>query len=185
MKEQSNYIFGFGMFAAGFSSAITAPLASAITAKSLFDKNANEKWRTKGIYFRLIYLGVLFVGLAFGISEVDTIYVITIAQALNGLILPFISIFLIFVINDPCLMGVKNINGWFSNILMAIVVWVTMIIGTINIIKSIQNALIKAEIISKAGFLNDNVVIIICLITFIISIGILLAIRKFRDNFVD
>jgi len=31
------YVFGFGMFAAGFSSAITAPLASAITARSLFD----------------------------------------------------------------------------------------------------------------------------------------------------
>ena len=176
------YIFGFGMFAAGFSSAITAPLASSITARSLFDKTENPKWKTNGRYFKSIYLGVLLVGLGIGIADVDTIFVITIAQALNGLILPFISIFLIFVINDPCLMGVKNINSWFSNILMAIVVWVTIIIGIINIFKPAQNALINVNIISKRGFLNDTMVIIICIITFFISIGILIAIRKFRED---
>lgn len=175
------YIFGFGMFAAGFSSAITAPLASAITARSLFDKNSNERWKTNGRYFRMIYLGVLSFGLIFGILNVNTIYVITIAQALNGLILPFISIFLIYVINDPCLMGEENVNSWISNILMAIVVWVTMIIGAINILKAIQNGLTKANLLSKEGFITDNLIITISILAFFLSIGILFLIKRFRN----
>lgn len=170
------YIFGFGMFAAGFSSAITAPLASAITAKSLFDRKSNPKWKTKGRYFRLIYLGVLVVGLSFGIADVKPIPAIILAQALNGLILPFVSIFLIYVINDPLLMGKNNINGWVSNILMGVVMWVTMIIGTINIIKAIS------KVVGNQGLLGDYVVVVVGVVSLIVSIGILIAIKKFRYN---
>lgn len=170
------YIFGFGMFAAGFSSAITAPLASAITARSLFDNKKSEKWRTKGLYFRLIYLGVLVVGLIFGLADVKPIPAIILAQALNGLILPFVSIFLIYVINDPLLMGENNTNKWFSNILMAIVIWVTLIIGTINIIKAISKA------IDSQNLLEDYVVIVVGIISFFVSIGILLAIKRFKKQ---
>jgi manganese transport protein len=170
------YIFGFGMFAAGFSSAITAPLASAITARSLFDNKSNPKWKTKGLYFRLIYLGVLVVGLIFGLADVKPIPAIILAQALNGLILPFVSIFLIYVINDPLLMGENNTNKWFSNILMAVVIWVTLIIGTINIIKAISKAAGNQEL------LGDGVVIVVGIISFFVSVGILLAIRKFKKQ---
>jgi Mn2+/Fe2+ NRAMP family transporter len=170
------YIFGFGMFAAGFSSAITAPLASAITARSLFDQNSNKKWKTKGLYFRLIYVGVLIVGLTFGLADVKPIPAIILAQALNGLILPFVSIFLIYVINDPLLMGENRTNGWISNILMGIVMWVTMIIGVINIVKAIK------KVLGSQNMLDDSVVIIVGIITLLISIGILLAINKFKYN---
>lgn len=170
------YIFGFGMFAAGFSSAITAPLASAITARSLFDQNSAPKWKTSGRYFRLIYLGVLIVGLMFGLADIKPIPAIILAQALNGLILPFISVFLIYVINDPLLMGEKNTNSWFSNILMGIVVWVTMIIGIINILKAIMKA------VGDNAMIQDKTVIIIGIISFFVSVGILLAIRKFKQN---
>lgn len=170
------YIFGFGMFAAGFSSAITAPLASAITAQSLFEEKSKEKWRTQGLYFKLVYLGVLIVGLVFGLAEVKPIPAIILAQALNGLILPFISIFLIYVINDPVLMGEKNTNGWFSNILMAIVMWVTLIMGSISVIKAIGSA-IKNPV--KQG---EMLIVIVSIVTFIISAGILLIIKKYRKK---
>lgn len=130
------WVFGFGMFAAGFSSAITAPLASAITARSLFFKNDNPKWNSAGINFKFVYSGVLLVGLGFGFLDVEPIPAIIIAQAFNGLILPFISVFLIFVINDPLLMGKNNTNSLFLNILMSIVMWVTMVMGLINVIKA-------------------------------------------------
>ncbi len=170
------YVFGFGMFAAGFSSAITAPLASAITARSLFDTKSNPKWKTKGLYFRLIYLGVLLVGLIFGLADVKPIPAIILAQALNGLILPFVSIFLIYVINDPLLMGENNTNKWYSNVLMALVIWVTLIIGTINIIRAIRKAT------GNQDLLGDDVVVVIAIISFVISGGILLAIRKFKKQ---
>ena len=168
------YIFGFGMFAAGFSSAITAPLASAITARSLFEKKTNNKWKPKGIYFKMIYIGVLFVGLGFGLAEVKPIPAIILAQALNGLILPFVSVFLIYVINDPILMGKGKTNNWFSNILMGIVMWVTMIMGVINIIKAIS------KVLEYSINNSDLLLIFVAVITFIISVVILVYISKFK-----
>jgi len=116
------------------------------------------------------------VGLIFGLADVKPIPAIILAQALNGLILPFVSIFLIYVINDPLLMGENNTNGWFSNILMGIVIWVTLIIGTINIIKALSKAA------GNQSLLGDHVVIVVGIISFIASTGILLAIRKFKMN---
>ena len=170
------YIFGFGMFAAGFSSAITAPLASAITAQSLFEEKSREKWRTQGLYFKFVYFGVLIVGLVFGLAEVKPIPAIILAQALNGLILPFISVFLIYVINDPVLMGKNNTNGWLSNILMAIVMWVTMIMGVISIIKAIGSAM---EMPVKQG---NILIVLVGVVTLFMSVGILLMIKKYRKE---
>lgn len=135
------YIFGFGMFAAGFSSAITSPLASAITARSLFSTHKNEnKWKPGALYFNLVIAGVLGVGLTFGIFNVQPIPAILIAQAFNGLILPLVAIFLIYVINDTNIMGRNNLNGWTSNFLMGFVLWITMILGATNITKAIAKA---------------------------------------------
>jgi len=136
------YVFGFGMFAAGFSSAVTSPLASAITARSLFVNKDNEKkWSPNKLYFKLVLAGVLGTGLFFGFMEVKPIPAIIIAQAFNGLILPMIAIFLIYVINDPEIIGKENLNGWISNILMSIVLWVTLILGFTNIFKSIAKTI--------------------------------------------
>lgn len=133
------YIFGFGIFAAGLTSAITAPLASEITAKNIFLKKENKN-KVRPIYFRLISTGILLVGLTFGLIGFNPVPAIIAAQAFNGLILPFISVFLVFVINNPKLMGKENTNKIFANILMAIVVWVTMLIGFLNVIKATARA---------------------------------------------
>ena len=136
------YVFGFGMFAAGFSSAVTSPLASAITAKSLFvNKNNEKRWGSNKLYFKLVLAGVLGVGLLFGFMQVKPIPAIIIAQAFNGLILPLIAVFLIYVVNDPDIIGEDNLNGWISNILMSIVLWVTLILGFTNIFKSIAKTI--------------------------------------------
>ncbi len=163
----SVYIFGFGMFAAGFSSAITAPLASAITAKSLFEGRNPVKWKTQSLYFKLVWGGVLSIGLLFGLIGVRPIPAIILAQALNGLILPFISIFLIFVVNDSKLMGREGINHWGANILMGIVVWITLIIGLTNVMGAIREAW---GIATQKGVFSMEFV---SMITLIISLWIL------------
>lgn len=168
------YIFGIGMFAAGFSSAITAPLASAITARSLFNNNNNKKWKTKGLYFRLIYTGILLIGLIFGIADVKPIPAIILAQALNGFILPLISIFLIYVINDPVLMGRKNTNAWLLNILMTIVIGVTLIIGIINILKAFF------RFINYEYVLSNTVIFIVILTSALLSIIIFMSMNKYK-----
>jgi manganese transport protein len=136
------YIFGFGMFAAGFSSAVTSPLASAITAKSLFaNKRNSHLWKDRAAYFRLVIIGVLSIGLLFGFLQVKPIPAIIVAQAFNGLILPLIAAFLIYVINDVKIMGYEGLNGWVSNIFMTIIMWVSIVLGFTNIAKAFTGML--------------------------------------------
>ncbi|MCF6366132.1 MAG: divalent metal cation transporter [Bacteroidales bacterium] len=175
------YIFGFGMFAAGFSSAVTSPLASAITAKSLFTTEKNKKkWSPNKLYFKLVIGGVLAVGLIFGFMEIKPIPAIIIAQAFNGLILPLIAVFLIYVVNDPEIIGEDNLNGWISNILMGIVLWVTMILGFANISQSVAKTL---------GYnlesTDEKLMIPVIIISFLISAALLWKIYKKRIKLVE
>jgi len=137
LGPQADILLGVGLFAAGISSAITAPLASAITAKSLFATESNLKWKEKGIYYRITWGSVLAAGMVFGLAGFKPIPAIIAAQAFNGLILPLVSIFLLFVVNDPLFMGKGNLNGKVNNILMIMVVWITLVLGSINVIRVI------------------------------------------------
>jgi Mn2+/Fe2+ NRAMP family transporter len=132
------WVFGIGMFAAGFSSAITAPLASALTARSLFSGGHPEKWKINSFSFKAVWLFVLITGISLGAAGFKPVPAIILAQALNGLILPFISIFLVFVINNKQIMGAKNRNGWISNGLLMMVVWITLLLGIMNLMKALK-----------------------------------------------
>lgn len=174
INDYALYIFGFGMFAAGFTSAVTAPLASAITARSMFEKN-NKNWKQKSLRFQFIAVGILAIGIFFGMLQIKPVPAIILAQAFNGFILPFISIFMLMIINNPILMKQK-INSHLSNILMGIVVWVTLLIGTFNIAKA-------TEKITGLSIPNtDMFFIIVSIINLAITIFILYKIYKFRNK---
>jgi len=163
------YMFGFGMFAAGFSSATTAPLASAITAKSLFGYKNKGSWKIQSRNYKLVWGFVLLTGILFGLADVKPIPAIILAQALNGLILPLISIFLLFVINDSVLVGKDGLNSWISNILMGIVVWITLILGITNIIQATGSVL---NFDPKGATMYTIILLISFLITSLIIIKI-------------
>jgi manganese transport protein len=76
---------GVGLCAAGFSSAITSPYAaSLIAANVLGSENKNR--------IRLVWVIVLLTGFGFGISGVKPIPVILAVQAMNGFVLPLLSL---------------------------------------------------------------------------------------------
>ena len=172
--EWAIYLFGFGMFAAGFSSAVTAPLASAITAKSLFGAAKKAKWDIGSLNFRLVWVFVLLTGILFGVVNIRPIPVIIFAQAMNGFVLPFISVFIVIVVNDPELMGNLNINRWISNIMMGFVVWVTMVLGGMNILKSVQA-------VTQWNFISGSYSVwILIFITLLFTLGLFYYIFKRR-----
>jgi manganese transport protein len=122
-------LFAIGLLGAGLSSAITAPLAAAVTARSLLQKNnADEQWSEVSWRYRGVWLLVLIVGLIFGLSGVRPVPAIILAQALNGLLLPLVAVFLFLAVNDQRLMG-EAVNGWMANVVTAGVVWVAMLLG--------------------------------------------------------
>jgi Mn2+/Fe2+ NRAMP family transporter len=128
-------LFAWGLFAAGLSSAITAPLAAAITARGLLN-DGSRSWGPRSLRYRSVWIGVLLVGIAFGLAGVRPIPAIIIAQALNGIVLPFAAIFLMGVVNDRSLMGDTGINGGPANIAMGAVVLVTTVLGTAGVLRA-------------------------------------------------
>jgi len=128
--------FGLGLFAAGLSSSITAPLAAAVTGRSLFGANDAE-WSLRSRNFRMIWGSILAVGLLFGSLDVQPIPVIILAQAINGILLPVVTVFLILAVNDRDLMPAEYTNSRFNNLLMLLIVGVTCFLGLNNIWKAI------------------------------------------------
>jgi Mn2+/Fe2+ NRAMP family transporter len=118
-----------GLFAAGFTSAVTAPLAAALTARSLLGERDDPGWSEQSPRYRAVWIGVLVTGMAFGIADVRPIPVIILAQAFNGLILPLVAVFLWMATNDRQLLGADGINSRPHNLLMGIVVLVCMGLG--------------------------------------------------------
>ena len=118
-------IFALGLFAAGFTSSITAPLAAAITMKTFFQ--TTKLYNLK--LYRITWIIVLLTGLAFSLFNIHPIIIIVLAQAINGLILPFIAISIFLVLNDKNIISGQFQNGTWYNILMLVVVGITFFLG--------------------------------------------------------
>lgn len=126
-------LFAIGLFCAGLSSAITAPLASALTAQSLFGDDESRRWSVGGAAYRGVWGCVLAAGLAFGLSGVRPVPVIILAQALNGIVLPAVAVFLLIAVNDRRLLDRSGLNGWLSNTLMTVVTLVALLLGVVAV----------------------------------------------------
>jgi len=145
-------VFAGGLAAAGLSSAITAPLAAAVTARSLSAAGGESYgggtprvweapgWDDRGWRFRAVWSSVLLVGVGFGLADVRPVPVIVLAQALNGVLLPLATAFLLLAINDRSQVGVEGLNGRLSNGAMVLVLFVTLQLGGANVVRALAVA---------------------------------------------
>jgi manganese transport protein len=124
-----------GLFAAGFSSAITSPYAASLIATTVFGfKKIN--------HVRWIWALVLLTGFLFGISGVKPIPVILAVQAINGLILPLLTLYLILIVNDRNIVPKHHQHGVAYNAILLVILFTVLLIGFSNIDKSISTALL-------------------------------------------
>jgi manganese transport protein len=131
----AGHLLAVGLFAAGFSSATTAPLAAAITARGLFE-DGRGRWVDGAWRYRAVWGGILLVGVGFGLAGVRPIPAIILAQALNGILLPFAAVFLLLAVNDRALLGAEALNGPLSNALMIVVTAVTVVLGAAGVVRA-------------------------------------------------
>jgi len=123
---------GIGLFAAGITSAITAPLAAAYVANSCFGwKSGLQDWR-----FRLVWILILFIGILSMSLGIHPIEVIRFAQVANGLLLPVIAVFLLWVVNKSSLLG-KYRNTATQNVLALIIIILSVLLGIRSILKAV------------------------------------------------
>lgn len=84
--------FCIGLFAAGLSSAITAPYAASWLVRGVFG------FRERSVLFRLISSIIVLFGLSSVFFPINPLQLIILAQIANGLILPLIVIYLGYTI---------------------------------------------------------------------------------------
>lgn len=120
----SGYFLGLGLFAAGISSAITAPLAAAYAAKGIL--GWKEGMSSKK--FKAVWISILTIGVIFSMFSINPVQVIQFAQIANGVMLPLVAIFLIYVMNKSSLLG-DFVNSKIQNGLGVIVISIAILIG--------------------------------------------------------
>ncbi len=126
----ARYFFALGLFAAGLSSAVTAPLAAAYAVCGALGWNRD----LHAHHFRLVWLAVLLCGTVFAVVGVKPLAAILFAQAANGFLLPIAALFLLIVANRREVMG-EYCNGKVTNTLGALVVLVTLGLGGLKIVQ--------------------------------------------------
>lgn len=126
----TNLLFGLGFFAAGMSSAVTAPYAAAYASTGVLGWKKGKN----SIGFRSVWMGVIGIGLIVSLFDLNPIAVIIFAQAANGLVLPFASVFLLIILNKRKIMGDMK-NNLYQNILGGIIALLVSFLGIWNIIR--------------------------------------------------
>ena len=123
------YFLGIGLFASGITSSITAPLAASYVAKSCFGWKGSMKSKK----FRLVWILVLLFGVIVSMIDINPIEIIKFAQFSNSLLLPIISIILLWIVNNNRITG-SQYSYNYQNIFGAIIIIISIVLGARGII---------------------------------------------------
>lgn len=111
LGKSAEWFITLGFLAAGLSSAITAPLAAAYATSEMLDWQGGLKsWK-----FRAVWGSVLLIGMVFAAIGSKPTSIILLAQVANGLLLPILASFLLWIMNDREIMG-SYINRTWTNV---------------------------------------------------------------------
>ena len=121
----ASLLFAFGLLNASLFAASILPLSTAYTICEAFgwESSLNTKFveapQFYGLYSLMIFLGAGIILL----PGVPLIAIMFYSQVINGILLPFVLIFMLLLINDKRIMG-DFVNGRLMNVIS----WVTVII---------------------------------------------------------
>lgn len=107
--ELARQALGLGLLGAGLTSALTAPMATGYIVRELWpgaDEAASERRQ------RWTMVAIAAVGTAVASLGVKPVEIILLAQVANGLLLPLVAAFLVWVVQSPAMMGKYAINGF-------------------------------------------------------------------------
>lgn len=125
----AKYAISLGLVAAGFSSAITAPLAAAYVAQGCFGWESDIKSaRFRGVWIIVLALGVLALSFSY-----RPIQIIQLAQFANGLLLPLVAIILLYAMNQSSVLK-SNKNTRVQNAIGLVIVLITLVLGTRSVL---------------------------------------------------
>jgi manganese transport protein len=126
-------VFALGLVGAGFSSSLTAPLATGYVLAEMLGNRDDLPRRTR--IFKRTALAVIAIGTAFAVFAVNPVELILIAQSANGLLLPILAVFLLWVASRRASLGTFA-NGPAANLAGGLVVLVCTLLGARLILRA-------------------------------------------------
>ncbi|GAA4272582.1 Nramp family divalent metal transporter [Aquimarina gracilis] len=130
----AKYVLSLGLFAAGITSAITAPLAAAYVVQGCLGWEGGLRSNK----FRSVWMFILLLGVVFSSLGIKSIEIIQFAQVANGLLLPIIAGFLLWVMNSKKILG-SYTNSRLQNLVGVLIVLVTIFLGLRSVWKVVIN----------------------------------------------
>jgi Mn2+/Fe2+ NRAMP family transporter len=125
----AKYLMGFGLMAAGLTSSITAPLAAGLVICGIMGWDQAIQSKTMRASMGVIVgLGLIFASLG-----IKPIQLITLAQLANGVLLPLISGWIIWIASQKAILGDFR-NKPMQTIIAALIWLVTLALGLKSIL---------------------------------------------------
>ena len=124
LGDFSKYFISIGLFSAGITSSITAPIATSYALSSIF--NYKPEWKNKK--FKMVSIIIILIGCFFSSTSFNPIYIIKLAQFVNGLFLPIIGISLLWAVNQTHYLG-SYINTKYYNVIGLLIIILSILIS--------------------------------------------------------
>lgn len=120
----AKYVFAVGIFGAGATSVMSASLAAAYAISGALGWELNLKsFKFRAVWLIIILTGVLFSGIGYNPTEI-----IVFSQYANGLILPIIVLFMLFVMRNRKRLG-EYVNKTWQNVVGWVIFAVTLLLA--------------------------------------------------------
>ncbi len=118
----AQFLFAFGLFSASMLGAFVLPSATAYTLCEAFgwESGFDTTWKTGKVFYSIILASIILPAALILLPRVSLIKVMVWSQGINGVILPFILIFVMLIVNNKRIMGeftnksIGNIVSWLT-----------------------------------------------------------------------
>ncbi|MFA6917686.1 MAG: divalent metal cation transporter [Candidatus Gracilibacteria bacterium] len=122
--DLAQFLFAFGLFSASMLGAFILPVATSYACCEAFgwEDGFNTTWKTGKFFYGIILVCLIIPALLVLIPGIPLVKVMIWSQDINGILLPFILIFVLKIINNKEIMG-EYVNKLWSNI----IAWITII----------------------------------------------------------
>ena len=114
----AKYFLAVGLFSAGITSTITAPMAASYVVCACFEWIPN----LKSAHFRITWVFIILCGVLISALGLKLIRVIEFAQIANGILLPIIVVILLWMMNKSSILGNFKYNIYQNLVGSAIVI---------------------------------------------------------------
>ncbi len=117
-SEYAYILFALGLFNASLFAASILPISTAYTVcEGLgFESGVNKKFSEAKVFYWLYTILIVAGAGIILMPHVPLLKIILLSQVLNGILLPFVLIFMLLLVNKPELMG-KHVNSGMYNVI--------------------------------------------------------------------